>query len=111
MREKEKPSHLGGFLAGLFSGVVLGVLFAPQEGKKTRAKLDEKSKPARTEAKRVAHKAKQSPVFQDVAAVVEKAVGERIDKIGEKYPVLKKEFSLAPKSAHKKRTFKKTKKS
>src|SRR3989344_7733319 len=92
--KKNKPEsdknegHLGGFILGILAGATLGVLMAPEEGKKTRAKLEVKTRPLRAKAKVAARKVKSTPIYQEVSEAVEEAVAEKTELLKAKVPQL-----------------------
>jgi len=77
---REKKSGFSKFLLGAALGVGLGVLFAPQDGKKTRAQLKEKIDDLIEKAKEIDPK----EVKQSIEKKIEEIKGELADLDKEK---------------------------
>lgn len=69
--------HLGGFVTGIVLGTLLGVLMAPDAGKKTRARLERKTRPLRK-------KVQATPIYKEVSEAIEMAVKDQKAVLKEK---------------------------
>lgn len=73
----DDSSFFRGFFFGVLGGAVLGILFAPDEGKETRRKIAEKGKEAKGKAEELAH-----DVEKELGPLV-KETSERIREVSE----------------------------
>lgn len=83
-----KENNGGKFFKGVFWGVlagtILGMLYAPEEGKKTRKKLKILSDEATTEGKKVVKRAKTKvEKFRQEAEPIIKQYKERLSEVAE----------------------------
>ncbi len=83
MSEKNTTNSFLAFLLGLTAGVILGILFAPAEGKETRKKIAKYLEELREEGEKYIEKGKE--FVEEGAEKVKKFVEESKDRIVKKF--------------------------